>query len=64
MSFQTVLLVNGMRYFFFPLFFLTDSVEYLDIVLSEIKDMSETAFSALFSLTLIKNGVICTRGIV
>ena len=32
--------------------FLTDSLENLDIVLSEIKDMSETALSAPFSLTL------------
>ena len=37
---------------FFLLFFLIGSLEYLDIVLSEIKDMSETAFSAPFSLTL------------
>ena len=36
----------------FSLFFLIDFVEYPDIVLSEIKDISETACSAPFSLML------------
>ena len=37
----------------FSLFFLIDCLEYLDIVLLEIKDIkSKTAFGALFSLTL------------
>ena len=39
-------------YFVFLLFFLIGSLEHLDIVLSETKDISETAFSAPFSLTL------------
>ena len=37
---------------FFSLFFLIGSLEYLDIVLSEIIDMCETAFSAQFCLAL------------
>ena len=34
------------------LFCLIDSLKYLDIVLSEIENMPETAFSAPFSSTL------------
>ena len=44
------------------LFFLIVSLEYFDIVLSEMKDMSETAFSAPFSLTL-KSDVFFNRGV-
>ena len=36
----------------FSLFFLIDFLKYLDIVLSEIKDMPKTAFSAPYILTL------------
>ena len=43
-------------------FFLTDSLEYLNIVLSEIKDMSGTAFSAPFSLTL-KESTLSEQGV-
>ena len=48
---------------FFLSFFLIASVEYIDIVLSEIKDISESILSASFSLTL-KETTLCEQGVV
>ena len=61
--FKLFCLENGMRQFFiFSLFFLIDSLEYLDIVLSEINDMTGTAISAPFSLTL-KETTLSEQGV-
>ena len=44
------------------LFFLIDSLKYLDVVLSKIKEMPETAFSAPFSSTL-KETTLSEKGV-
>ena len=44
------------------LFFLIDSLKYLDIVLSEIEDMLETAVSVRFSSTL-KETTLSEQGV-
>ena len=42
--------------------FFIDSLKFFDIVLSEIKDMPDTALSALFGLTLIETA-LCEQGV-
>ena len=52
---------NKIIFHIFVSFFI-DSLKYLDIVSSEIKDMPDTALSALFGLTLIET-TLCEQGV-